>query len=185
MDANTAEATIWAKNLLKRNDWVILDTETTGLDANAEICQIAICNHRGEAVMNTLVKPGVGMTMGAYMVHRISDDDFKNSPMFPGIHYQLQEAMRGKTVIIYNAKFDRRIIRHCCTTYNLPIIRCKGIECLMEEYSRWYPHYRKRGGGYKWKKLPGGDHSAIGDCLAALQVIRKMAGVENKIALSC
>lgn len=182
MDADTAEATAWAKKLLRRKDWVILDTETTGLDANAEICQIGICNHLGQPIMNTLVKPGVGMSIGAYMVHGISDDDFKNSPMFPDIYGELQRVVHGKTVIIYNAKFDRRIIRHCCLTYNLPVIRCKAIECLMEQYSRWYPHYRKRG-GYKWKKLPGGDHSAIGDCLAALRVIHKMAGVENKIAL--
>jgi hypothetical protein len=29
---------------------------------------------------------------------------------------------------------------------------------------------------YTWQKLPGGDHSALGDCLATLKVIKDMGG---------
>lgn len=32
----------------------------------------------------------------------------------------------------------------------------------------------------RWQRLPGGDHTALGDAVACLQVIRKMAGVEAK-----
>jgi DNA polymerase-3 subunit epsilon len=34
-------------------------------------------------------------------------------------------------------------------------------------------------GGFRWQKLPGGDHSAIGDARATLAVIRRMAGEEG------
>lgn len=182
MNTDTVEATTWAQGLLKRKDWVILDTETTGLDAKAEICQVGICNHRGQTIMNTLVRPGVPVTKWAYMVHGISDNNLRCAPVFPDIYPELQRAVSGKTVLIYNAKFDRRVIRHCCSAYGLPTLRCKAIECLMQQYSRWYPEPKKRG-GYKSKKLPGGDHSAIGDCVAALRVIYQMAGLENRMAL--
>jgi DNA polymerase-3 subunit epsilon len=177
MNKDTVEAAIWAKELIKRKDWVILDTETTGLHATAQICQIGICNHRGETIMDELVKPGSPMTFGAYQVHGIHEDILKDAPPFPDIYHELCSAVNGKLVIIYNAKFDRRIIRHCCQFYNLPVLRCKEIQCLMQEYSRWFGNPRKNG-GYKYKKLPGGDHSAIGDCLAALKVIREMAATE-------
>jgi DNA polymerase-3 subunit epsilon len=32
----------WARELLTRTDWVLLDTETTGLDADAQIVQLAV-----------------------------------------------------------------------------------------------------------------------------------------------
>jgi DNA polymerase-3 subunit epsilon len=32
---------------------------------------------------------------------------------------------------------------------------------------------------YKWHKLRGGDHSALGDCLATLELIRQMASARK------
>ena len=32
----------------------------------------------------------------------------------------------------------------------------------------------------KWQKLPGGDHSAIGDCKATLELLRKIANSDLK-----
>lgn len=31
---------------------------------------------------------------------------------------------------------------------------------------------------YRWQRLPGGDHSALGDCWATLKVLQKMAESE-------
>ena len=45
-----AQATQWAQQLLGRNDWVILDTETTGLHG-AEVVDIAIISPQGQLYM--------------------------------------------------------------------------------------------------------------------------------------
>jgi DNA polymerase-3 subunit epsilon len=81
-----------------------------------------------------------------------------------------------KPVIIYNVPFDRRMVRQTCDFYNLRYPRCKEFYCAMQWYSQWYGWKKKKDGSYRWKKLPEGDHSAIGDCLAVLKLIRKMAG---------
>jgi DNA polymerase-3 subunit epsilon len=41
-------------------------------------------------------------------------------------------------------------------------------------YSQFVGEPGKRG-GYKYQKLPGGDHSALGDCRATLKVLKDMA----------
>jgi DNA polymerase-3 subunit epsilon len=42
----------------------------------------------------------------------------------------------------------------------------------------WFAQYvgeRGKRGGHKNQKLPGGDHSAIGDCRATLKVLEEMS----------
>jgi DNA polymerase III subunit epsilon len=42
-------------------------------------------------------------------------------------------------------------------------------------YSQWVGERNEYHGDYKWQRLPGGDHSALGDCKATLEVIEAMA----------
>jgi DNA polymerase III epsilon subunit-like protein len=47
------KAILWARELMGRKDWLILDTETTGLK-DAEICQIGILSPSGLNVIKLL-----------------------------------------------------------------------------------------------------------------------------------
>jgi DNA polymerase-3 subunit epsilon len=46
----------------------------------------------------------------------------------------------------------------------------------MLQYARFIGEWNSYYNSYKWQKLDGGDHTALGDCLATLEVIRVMAG---------
>jgi len=49
---------LWAREIIKNsNDYVFLDTETTGLGETDVIVQLAVTNYNGDALINTLVKP--------------------------------------------------------------------------------------------------------------------------------
>ena len=43
-----AEAKSWAHHLVQRDDWLVIDVETTGLDGNAEIVEAAVVGPRGD-----------------------------------------------------------------------------------------------------------------------------------------
>ncbi len=44
----------------------------------------------------------------------------------------------------------------------------------MRRYAAYMGEPSKRG-GYRFQKLPGGDHTALGDALATLQLIEEMS----------
>jgi hypothetical protein len=45
----------------------------------------------------------------------------------------------------------------------------------MRQFARFVGEPAKRGGGYRPQKLPGGDHTVLGDTLATLHLIKGMA----------
>lgn len=165
----------WAKKLLNRDDWVLLDTETTGLN-NAEVVQIGIMNHCGETLLDSFVKPTISIPPAASAIHKITDHDVVDAPSFPNIYPILRELIKGKEVIIYNADFDLGILDYCCNLHQLQFFS-EGIncDCAMNWYSQWIGDWNDYYQSYRWQKLPGGDHTAIGDCKATLEVIRRMA----------
>lgn len=166
----------WARGLLQRTDWVILDTETTGTSDSDEIVQVAILSFDGKALLDTLVRPTQPIPFEATAIHGITNEDVEDAPLFPVVYAKIEKIIAGKTVVIYNAQFDVRLIQQSLAKHNLvPVaLNLDDVDCAMLMYSAWvgeiWPY-----GGYKWQKLESGDHTALGDCQATLDLIKKMA----------
>jgi len=155
----------WAKELLKRDHFCILDTETTGLSNIDEICQIALVNSSGEPLLNSLVRPTVSISAAASEIHGITDKFVTDAPKFEAVFLELLRALGNRDLVIYNSEFDTRMIK-------------QSIHCCMIWYSQFVGEWNEYFGNYKWQRLQGGDHSALGDCKATLAVIRQMAAAE-------
>lgn len=166
----------WARALLRRTDWVILDTETTGTSRRDEIVQIAILSCDGTVLLDTLVKPTQRIPIDATAIHGITDEDVLMAPSFPEVYKEVQSVLQGKTIVIYNAQFDIRLIQQSLAKYNLRsmALDVDHVKCAMLMYSAWVGEHWPYG-GYKWQKLEFGDHTALGDCRATLELIKKMA----------
>jgi DNA polymerase-3 subunit epsilon len=165
------DAMNWANEIQADQNAVILDTETTDLDG--EIIEIAIINMTGEVLFNQRIKPLSDISPGAYAVHGISLDDLKDEPQFPDVYPQLVELLKGKTVVIYNAVFDKTILQQDCLRHKLKGIPFRA-ECAMLVYSQFVGEWSNYHEDYRWQKLWGGDHTALGDCKATLKVIQEM-----------
>jgi DNA polymerase III subunit epsilon len=179
--ADKEAATQWARQLLAREDWVILDTETTGLH-DAEVVDIAIVNPKGEPIVNTLICPTISIPAEASNIHGLFDADVADAPTFLKIYPDLLSAIVGKEVVIYNADFDTRILNEVCRLHglkppSLPFVPPARVSCAMRAYAMWVGEWSDRRGSYRWQKLDGGNHRALGDCLATLQLIQKMAAI--------
>ena len=171
------DAVEWARRVLTTDDWVILDTETTGL-SEAEIVQIGIINHQGKTILNSLLKPTIAIPNDAIAIHGINNEAVTDSPSFPEIYPQIVEALIGKKVLIYNADFDILILKYCCQLHKLPLLELrKRSECVMLWYAQFCGEWSDYYGDYKWQPLNGG-HNAIDDCQATLALIQNIATSE-------
>jgi DNA polymerase III subunit epsilon len=170
----------WARSVFTQIDnWVILDTETTGLDA-AQIVQIGILNLRGEVILDSLVKPTIPIPIEVSNIHGITDMMLVDAPDFATIYPQIKSVLSDKKIAIYNKSFDLNVLENCCRINNCEPI--KGIknntDCVMEWYSQYIGDWSEYYQSYRWQSLPGSDHSAIGDCRATLAVVYAMATAE-------
>jgi DNA polymerase-3 subunit epsilon len=160
---------------------LILDTETTGLDDQAEILEIAIINAQGETVFYSRIKPVAESWPEAEKIHGISAIDLAASPTYPDIHEQIYSIINNRLVLIYNSDYDKRIINQVCARHRLTAPRPSAFGCVMKAYSSHL-------GVEKWQRLtaaaaqtsyPASNaphaHSAVGDCLMTLHVLRHIA----------
>lgn len=175
-----------AQQCLNRN-CLVLDTETTGLDDKAEIIEIAVIDATGKVLLNTLVKPSKPIPAEATAIHGITDEMVKDAPTWPEVNPQLCSLISGKTIAIYNAEYDLRLLEQTDRIWQVTpkISVIPQIVCAMHEYAEFYGQKSDRG-GYKWQKLTaaaeqqgviieGTPHRALSDCLTTLGVIEAMA----------
>jgi DNA polymerase III subunit epsilon len=173
-------AALWATKVLAQNDAFILDTETTGLDNRAEVCQIAIITMQGQILLNSLVKPTRPISANATRIHSITNAIVADAPTIADLAGQLREILGGATVVVYNSAFDLRILEQSLyavrAPFELPLFGAYTYECAMEAYAAWVGEWNHYYGNYRYQPLPGGDHTALGDCRATLGVLKRMAG---------
>jgi DNA polymerase-3 subunit epsilon len=99
---------------------VFLDTETTGLDANAEIVEICVVGFDGDVLVESLVKPKRSIPPDAVSVHGISNEMVAGAPSWAEVWPAVAGALIGKYVGIYNAEFDLRLMRQSHQLNGMP-----------------------------------------------------------------
>jgi len=91
---------------------IVLDTETTGLNAGLgdriiEIGCVEILNRRiTERIWHHYFNPERKSEAGALAVHGISDDFLDDKPKFGDLAADFLDFIRGATLVIHNADFD-------------------------------------------------------------------------------
>jgi DNA polymerase III epsilon subunit-like protein len=174
----------WARSIVHDPGVVFLDTETTGIDSHAEICDIAVLASDGRVLLDTLVRPRRPIPADASRIHGIYDYHVAASLGWEQVYPKFVEAIAQRRVVVYNADYDQNVIAQCCgvSGLNLPLSRW---DCAMKAYSTYVGERSSRSrGGYRWFKLdqaaaafginPGG-HRAAADAEACRLVVHAMA----------
>lgn len=115
------EVTRWARELLNDDTLTVLDLETTGLN-DAWVAQIAAVDRDGSALISEYVNPRAEIEPAAIAVHGITPDRVTRAPVFSDFVEELAAVLHDRTVVAYNADFDRgvpkrELTRHFGTTH--------------------------------------------------------------------
>ncbi len=101
--------------------WSILDCQTTGVDGGLRLIEIAIIDHDGRILIETLVNPGVRIPASAIALTGIDEAAVTRAPSWKAIWPKLEGLLLAQHhVIAWSADFDLRALRGECG-------RCDGV----------------------------------------------------------
>ena len=167
---------------------LFLDTETTGLDRRAEVCQIAIVDYDGAVLLDTLVKPPRRIPPDATAIHGITNAQVASAPTFAEILPQLDDLFYNRNVVIYNADYDVRLLRQSARAHGLTFEPRAQFHCAMVAYAQFHGEWDDYRGSYRWVKLGGALqnlgidatgvalHTALADAEMTRRLVRAIIG---------
>lgn len=96
--------------ILKTRDFVVLDTETTGLNPNTDkVIEIALLKISEGKIVDeycTLVNPQQHISAHASKINGIYDADVQNAPLYDEVGEKIAAFLGNCTIIGHNVKFD-------------------------------------------------------------------------------
>ncbi len=174
-----------ARDICNQNP-IFLDTETTGLDSNAEIVEIVVLDSDGSTLMNSQVRPRSPIPCEASRIHGITNEMIENAPMWISLWQELRGIFFGRLLAIYNAEFDLRMIDQTNRKSGLvrwtPGLPPADIMRIFADYrSAWDPFRNanrffrlEEAGKFFGIEIPN-SHRALDDTLLAREVLTKIA----------
>lgn len=184
----------WARRIAAEPRAVFVDTETTGLGPEAEICDIAIIGIDGRVLLDSLVFPLNPIPAEASAVHHITDDMLRqaNAPRWSELWPRVATILHpGRPTIVYNAGYDLGIINQVNRAAKCPEFP-RGWQCAMLAYGEFDGTHSFRGPGFKWHKLSNaaaalgienpGAHRALADAETTRLLVLAMSRADEEMA---
>ncbi len=133
---------------------VYLDTETTGLKENDEIVEIAIIDHDGQVLLESLVRPIRRIPPDAVAIHGITNAMVQDATRWSEIWPEAESLLSGRQIAIYNAEFDIRMMRQSHRIAMLPWrMSRENVFCIMQLYAQFFGTWDPYRGSYRYHSL--------------------------------
>lgn len=170
------KAQTWARRLVQREDWLVVDVETTGLDDSAEIVEIGAIGPRGETILDLLVRPNRSLDHFSSRIHGLEAATLDHAPSFGAVYALVTRKLTGRHVVAYNAEFDQRVLGNACRRAGFNPVNCVW-ECAMARYEQWRGFRASLATACEIEGIGTHQrHRALPDALLVWQLLRNMAG---------
>ena len=182
----------WGRAAKKANEWLAADPlfmsiAATGHDSNDQVIEIAVINCSGREVFRTRLRPSVDINPKMQKAHEISRGMLATSPTWASISGRLRQIIEGHQVIIFNAGVKSRLLQQTASAFGEEFKNWKFEElCAMCLSAQAFGATNRDGGislrtAVRVSKVPWrGEHSASGDALATLEIIKAIAALDGR-----
>lgn len=164
-------------------DPLFVDTETTGLDSDDQVLEIAVIDGNGLVLLETRLRPSVDIHPEAQALHGISAEALADAPTWPDIAPRLKALLQGRQVIAFNVEFDSRLLQQTAKAFG-DDYRSWLIQehCAMNLAAHAFGSSNRYGSISLYEaridariQHQGVPHSALGDALTTLEVVKAIA----------
>ncbi|MCW8906310.1 MAG: 3'-5' exonuclease [Sedimenticola sp.] len=165
--------------------FVVIDTETTGLQAYAgdEICSIALLEMQGFELTGrefcTLVCPGRPIPEASSRVHHLTDEDVKDAPLIEEVMTEIADFIGESVLVGHHIGFDIRFLNRILQKELLCHLKHPWLDTML-----LYLVHTGRVGHYTLEEVADyarvevrGRHTARGDATTTAEVFRRLASV--------
>jgi len=173
---------VTADTPLDRLPALVLDSETTGLDAaEARIVALGAVRLHGGRVypgvnLDRLVRPEVPIPAAATAVHGITDAMVADAPRFPEAFADVRAMAEGLVIVGHNIGFDLAVLGNECGRHGLAweVPPCLDTLLLAGALLPEREDLRLESLAVAFGVEVEGRHTALGDCLVAARVFQRM-----------
>ncbi|NIE78361.1 3'-5' exonuclease [Pantoea sp. Ap-967] len=176
-----------AKDLIG-GECLTIDTETTGVGDDDEVCEITILDVTGAPILDTLIRPTRPISDETSAYNGITNAMLASAPSWPEVAEQYAAIVAGRTVVAYNTAFDVRLLRQTHERHGLTAPTF-STACAMLMYAAWHGEYDSNRDRWRWLKLidaatecgvaEDGAHRALADARMTLGVLRYLQRYTN------
>lgn len=167
------------------NKYIVLDTETTGLNAaEDELLQVSIIDNEGTVLFDSYIRPTQHTEWAeAERVNHITPEMVADAPTIAEVMPEINDILKRYDKIVgYNVRFDADFLKHNGAEFSNA-----EYADVMKMFAPIYGEWNDQRGSYKWQKLTiaadyyGYDwsehkeaHNSLGDCYATLHVYKEI-----------
>lgn len=142
---------------------IYLDTETTDINPNARLIQLAYKNPLTQEIVNEYFKPPVPISFGSMAVHHVTNEMIKDKPSFDTSEHKskITELFTNHILVAHNAPFDIGILKNegVETSNFIDTLRVARHLIDAEQHKLQYLRY------FLNLNVEGMAHDALGDIL--------------------
>ena len=192
LGSKKAKAAIIAKAWIEA-DVLLIDTETTGVESHDQVIQIAVVDVHGQVLLDTRLQTTVPINPEALAIHKISAEALVDAPTWPEVAPTLRKLLEGRKVVAFNSGFDSRLLQQTAKAHDDDYWSWKVDDdhCAMALAAKAFGATNRYGSislsaavaeaGIEWQ---GQAHSALGDALTTLALVKAIARNGNESDIS-
>jgi DNA polymerase III epsilon subunit-like protein len=155
---------------------LVIDFETVGAAEFTEPIEVAVGNHVGEIVFESLVQPVFNPIPPPSKLKRFDRNELKQAPTWLDLWPEFSRLIENSLLIAFNAPFDRRTLAATCSRHHMTSNE-RGWRCAMRLITLRVGLKRSitLTEACALFGLEGGNHRAARDVTATIQLLNAVA----------